>query len=331
MDRQKKDGWFDIVSYILITLFIVVFILAMVQNREELLAILLILLIIVMVLMALYALRQRKMAQKYLQLRKWMKEADLDDIDGLPAELQEEAESFLQAVNRRYSYENLKTSIEYSALQNQINPHFLYNTLDGIRSQAILHNEPEIADMTEKLSRFFRYSIRNRGDLVTLEEELSNVDDYFSIQRYRFEDRFSMKVEMENRDALRYYLPKMTFQPIVENAIFHGLEPRKGKGQLVIRVELLQNSLRILIRDNGVGMDRETLEALRQRLNGKMPEKQKNGKRTGIAVYNVNKRLQILFGESSGLQFFSMPGMGTDVEMRLPLVNEENRSRYLPE
>ena len=331
MSGKQKDSWFDTISYVLITLFIVIFILAVIQNREELLAVLMVLLLILCVTLLLYSLRQRRLAAKYRQLLGWMKEADLDDRDALPPELQEEAEAFLQALDRRYSYENLKTNMEYSALQNQINPHFLYNTLDGIRSQAILRNEPEIADMTEKLSRFFRYSIRNRGDLVTLEEELNNVQDYFSIQRYRFEDRFSLEVKIENPAALRYYLPKMTFQPIVENAIFHGLEPRKGKGRLVIQADLLQNSLHILIRDDGVGMDRKTLQALQERLNGKMPEKQKNGKRTGIAVYNVNKRLQILFGENCGLHYSSMEGAGTDVDIRLPLVDEENRSRYLPE
>ena len=330
MGNRQKTDWFDTIAYLLLTVFIIIFILAFVRDSRDLLAVLMILLLILCVLILTWGLNQRKTAEKYRQLKRWMETGSLDDIEELPPGLQEEMENFLLQLNRRYSYENLKTDMEYTALQNQINPHFLYNTLDGIRSQALLKGEEEIADMTGKLSRFFRYSIRNRGDLVTLEEELASVEDYFAIQKYRFEDRFSWKVEVPDRQALHYYLPKMTFQPIVENAIYHGLEPRKEKGLLTIRADLLEKSLRIRISDDGAGMAAETLERLRRRLAGEMPEQNRNGKRTGIAVYNVNKRLVLLFGEGSGLQISSVPGLGTDVEIRLPLVDEENRSRYLP-
>ena len=331
MGNRKKTDWFDTIAYLLMTIFIIIFIMVFIRDILDLMAVLMILLLIGYAVLLTWALNQKKTAEKYRQLKRWMETGSLDDIEELPPGLQEDMENFLLKLNRRYSYENLKSDMEYSALQNQINPHFLYNTLDGIRSQALMRGETEIADMTGKLSRFFRYSIRNRGDLVTLEEELASVEDYFSIQRYRFEDRFDWKEEIPDRAALHYYLPKMTFQPIVENAIYHGLEPRKGKGLLTIRVDLLEKNLRIRIRDDGLGMDEETLAALRRRLAGGMPEQNSGGKRTGIAMYNVNKRLILLFGEGSGLQISSVPGLGTDVEIRLPLIDEENRGKYLPD
>ena len=326
---HKKRYWLDTVSYLLMTLFIILFILVFVRDKSDLMAVLMLILLTACVMLLLYSLKQKRQADLYRELLRWAKAGDLDDKEILSPELAREMEPFFRALDKKYSYLNLKTDMEYTALQNQINPHFLYNTLDAIRSQAIAIGADDIADMTGKLSRFFRYSIRNRGDLVTLEEELHNVEDYFSIQRYRFEDRFRLEIQVEDPAAYQYYLPKMTFQPIIENSLYHGLEPRKGKGRLTIRVELLERSMRIRISDDGCGMDEESLEKIRRRLAGKFPEKNAVGKRTGVALYNVNKRLQILFGESCGLEFSSVPGMGTDVEIRVPLVDEEKRSRYL--
>ena len=329
MKKSGKTYWLDTVSYLLITIFIVLFILVFIRDKTDLMAVLMLLLLILCAVLLSFGLRQKKIADRYRELLRWGKAGDLDDKEILSPELMKEMEPFFSALDRKYSYQNLKTDMEYTALQNQINPHFLYNTLDAIRSQAIAMGADDIADMTGKLSRFFRYSIKNRGDLVTLEEELHNVQDYFSIQKYRFEDRFTLDIQVADPRACHYYLPKMTFQPIVENALYHGLEPQKGSGALTIRVELLEKSMRIRISDNGQGMDEEALEKIRRRLAGNFPEKNAGGKRTGVAIYNVNKRLQILFGESYGLEFSSVPGMGTDVEIRVPLVDEESRSRFL--
>ncbi|MCD8077202.1 MAG: sensor histidine kinase [Lachnospiraceae bacterium] len=326
MKRGKnKSDWFEVFAYLLMTGCIVLFILGIVRSRWEWMILLLLLLLCVGVGFLLAFLRQRRTANKYRELQRWMQEGDLEDRDGLSAELQEDLELFFASLDRKYTHENARTGIEYAALQNQINPHFLYNTLDAIRSQALAAGQPEIAEMTGKMSRFYRYSIKNRGDLVPLAEELSNVKDYFSIQRYRFEDRFSLEILCEEPEILHYYIPKMTFQPLVENALYHGLEPHKGGGQVTLRLTCLGKSILIVVHDDGIGMDEATLEKVRQRLYGKLPEEDSRGKRSGIAVYNVNKRLQILFGDAYGLQYTSAPGMGTDVEIRIPLVSDENR------
>ena len=311
-------------------MFIIIFILAFVRDSWDLLAVLMILLLILCAPVLTFGLNQRREPRRNTGSCRAGWGGDRWISKGCRPPLQEEMEHFLLQADRRYSYENRKTEMELAALQNQIDPHFLYNTLDGIRSQALRAGQTEIAEMTGKLSRLFRYSVRNRGDLVTLEEELSSVEDYFSIQEYRFEERFRLSCEADP-ETLRYYLPKMTFQPIVENAIYHGLEPNKGSGTLVIRAERLEKGLRVIVRDDGVGMDEETLERLRDRLNGAPPEAGSGGRHSGIALYNVNRRLRLLFGDSSGLTISSVPGMGTDVEVRLPLVDEENRGRYLAE
>lgn len=329
--RRRQTESFETFAYLLMTLCIIIFILGFINDRMELLAVLLAALLVVSVILLLFYLQERRVASKYRELRRWMKSGDVTDTQALSPELQEEWEEFFREIEKQYSYDAVQADMEFAALQNQINPHFLYNTLDAIRSQAIQAGAEEIADMTGKLSRFFRYSIKNRGDLVRLAEELHNVEDYFSIQRYRFEDRFAMEIFCPDESALLYYLPKMTFQPIVENALYHGLEPKKEGGTIRIGVELQEKSMVIRISDDGVGMEEAVLEKLNARLEGRAPEEDEKGKRNGIAIYNVNKRLRLLFGDPFGLSYHSVPGIGTDVEVRVPLVNEENRGEYLPQ
>lgn len=326
--KRKQTDWFDTFAYLLMTGFIVLFILGVVRSQWERMLFFLAATMALCVALLMVCLRQKKMVDKYKELQRWIKEGNLEDRSVLSDSLREEMSEFFAALEHKYSYENLKTNMEYSALQNQINPHFLYNTLDAIRSQALAAGETEIADMTGKMSRFYRYSIKNRGDLVPLGEEVRNVEDYFSIQQYRFENRFSLEILCDDPEIFYCYIPKMTFQPIVENSLYHGLEMRKGAGKITVRISRLEKTIHIVISDNGKGMDEPALEKIRERLDGRLPREENRGKRTGIAIYNVNKRLKILFGDAYGLAYSSIPGMGTDVEIRIPLVNEENRGQF---
>jgi two-component system sensor histidine kinase YesM len=219
-----------------------------------------------------------------------------------------------------------KRQAQFLALQNQINPHFLYNTLEGIRGEALgagLHN---VAEMTEALARFFRYTISNLDNFVLLEDELSNIENYFFIQQYRFGSRLQLVVEYDDpRNSaaiLRYKLPKLTLQPIVENAIIHGIERKVDTGTVRIKMETTQTRLLITISDDGVGMDELRLQQLNEKLNNSSldyikPDSEQKG---GIAVVNVNKRIQLLFGEEYGICIYSTQGVGTDVEITLPLL-----------
>lgn len=223
------------------------------------------------------------------------------------------------------SLEISKRQAQYQALQNQINPHFLYNTLESIRSEALMSGLDSVADMCESLAVFFRYTISNIENLVTVEQELDNIQTYFYIQQYRFGDRIQLEIqcpEEEREGAVKCLIPKLTLQPIVENAIIHGIEQKIGRGKVTILMMTTEKRLLIRVSDNGIGMPQETLN----RINRRMTERSIRGKsQGGIAVGNVNNRIKLLFGDAYGVTVFSTQDVGTDVEITLPRTSEQDR------
>ena len=219
-----------------------------------------------------------------------------------------------------YSSRLLKTQAQINALHSQINPHFLYNTLEMIRSQALDRDVSEIADMAETLANMFRYNIGQPQSLATFEQELENVKNYFLIQQYRFQNRFELQIDIDSEDSeiLECQIPRLTIQPIVENAVHHGLERRSGKGMVRISAFLTEQRLIIRISDDGAGMSRTQAEALREKLNAGMDGIITSGTRHGIALVNINERLKLYFGEEYGLSFSSAEQCGTIVELILP-------------
>ncbi len=217
---------------------------------------------------------------------------------------------------------------QYLALQNQINPHFLYNTLESIRSEAMLAGLNDVSDMTESLATFFRYTITKVENLVSVEEELQNCETYFSIQKYRFGDRLTLTIQCDPEDRgeiFRCRIPKLTMQPILENSIIHGTELKIGTGHLTIHLERTENHLLIRVSDDGLGMDEDTLTKINSRL-GKdnfSIAKQEEEAKGGLALVNVDNRIRLLFGHEYGLHVFSIPGVGTDVEITLPAMNND--------
>ena len=218
-----------------------------------------------------------------------------------------------------------KRQAQYQALQNQINPHFLYNTLESIRSEALIAGLDSVADMCEALASFFRYTISNMENLVTVEQEIENIQTYFYIQRYRFGERLHLEIQCADEDreiAMKCLVPKLTLQPIVENAIIHGIEQKIGEGTVTIQMMLTEKRLLIHVSDDGIGMDQETLN----RINKQMTERSVKGKsRGGIAVGNVSNRIKLLFGDAYGVTVFSTQDVGTDVEITLPRTSEQDR------
>ncbi|MCI8660167.1 MAG: histidine kinase [Lachnospiraceae bacterium] len=258
----------------------------------------------------------------------------LNDLFHLRHPLTCEEERVLLKLNEMIDRNNLinvsKKQAEYLALQNQINPHFLYNTLEGIRSEALLAGLESVAEMTEALATFFRYTISQVEHLVTLEDELANIENYYYIQQFRFGDKLALSIEydeeddLDKLDILQYCLPKLTLQPIVENSIYHGIERKIGKGNLVIRIGVSDERLRIRVSDDGMGMKEETLRHLNERLSRLALDDVDGGssKKGGIAVVNVNNRIKLLFGEEYGVVFYSKEEVGTDVVLTLPLVRK---------
>lgn len=215
---------------------------------------------------------------------------------------------------------------QINALQSQINPHFLYNTLECIRGQALMEGANEIAKMAEALSSFFRYSISQKENLVTLRDEMNNIRNYFSIQEYRFNNKFRLYIRLDEQDVeiYDYYMPKLTIQPIVENAIFHGLESKGDEGDVIIDLVRTPERILIMISDNGVGMSPDAVDRLNSKIRGEIPiEDQPSAKSSGIALVNVNRRIQLYFGEAYGVKVYSTVNRGTDVEICLPLLKDK--------
>ncbi len=219
-----------------------------------------------------------------------------------------------------HSTKILTKRAELEALQSQINPHFLYNTLDAIRGLAIVKDVPEIAEMTGALSSMFRYSISSSGEFQTFGEDMENLDNYILIQKYRFTNRFDVVKEFQDTDEIMdMEIPKLMLQPIIENAIYHGIEQITEKGLIRISAFLTDRTFVVRVSDNGIGMDAETLDRVNRRLREETVSGSNNtDKGTGIALVNINKRIKLYFGEDYGLALYSTKGLGTTVQLTFP-------------
>ncbi len=230
-----------------------------------------------------------------------------------------------ELLEREYNETILRKQTELNVLQSQINPHFLYNTLDTIRGQALWEGIDSIADMTQALANCLRYSINTASDMVMLGEELENVKNYIKIQQTRFSDKlkFEMAIDEENdKDILSYKIPKLTIQPIVENAVFHGLEKKKNMGKVQIKAFTTDTRLSINIIDDGSGIPRSRLKMLNKNLYlGQVSLSEKdNGSKQSLGLYNVNQRIKLYYGDNFGLRIKSFVDKGTDVEIIVPII-----------
>lgn len=190
------------------------------------------------------------------------------------------------------------------ALQAQINPHFLYNTLETIDALSVCERTEDIGRVVQSMSKVFRYAMEEKRS-VPLREEAGHVRQYLQILEIRYENRFVWSVELEDGIA-ELEVPKIILQPLVENAIIHGILKREGPGRLEVRIEEQDGFARLSVTDNGAGMDRDTLEALRRKL-----ETDKEEKGNHIGVHNVDKRMKYFFGGRYHLEMSSQAGCGT--------------------
>ncbi len=235
--------------------------------------------------------------------------------------VEREVKDYAEKINHDYERKILSKQIDMATLQGQINPHFLYNVLECIRGQASLYDVPEIADTTEALSKFFRYSINTKSDTVTIQEELENVKNYMRIQQFRFKNRFSLEIVYDeaDEDILYAQIPKLCLQPIVENSIVHGFAHNAEDNRIRIEIIHTKKHVSIQVSDNGCGMNQKELEALKERVYGSSGPRQETGSaHSGIALFNVNRRLQLYFGEEYGIVITSIEKMGTDFEIHIP-------------
>ena len=197
---------------------------------------------------------------------------------------------------------------ELNALQAQINPHFLYNTLDSIAWMCEEDRTREAVEMVNALARLFRISISKGHELITLEREVEHAKSYLKIQNYRYKNQFTYTFDVEE-NCLSYLCNKITLQPIIENAIYHGIDRMVDEGLIEIRIREEEMAVLMTVTDNGVGM---TEEQCREILHQEAKD------RTGIGIKNVHDRIRIYFGEEYGLHITSELDEGTCVEIRIP-------------
>lgn len=219
-----------------------------------------------------------------------------------------------------------KRQEQLNALQSQINPHFLYNTLDTIRGLALEKDSPEIADIVGALASMFKYSMDYDSTRVTVMDELSHLERFLQIQSMRFPGKyaFSQVFDCPYEALYKVFIPKLTLQPIVENAISHGLKARPFGGKITMRCILSDREFCIIISDNGTGISADMVVALNQsfRHHDAFADRQESST-FGIALANIDMRIKFYCGEAYGLYIASTPELGTDVTICLPTPESE--------
>ena len=226
------------------------------------------------------------------------------DIDALTASVYENKLEQERARSRQ-------REAEFKMLAGQINPHFLFNTLESIRMKARACGDTEVADMVKMLAKLVRHSIEVRDSLVPVKDELSLTEYYLKLQHYRFGDAVQFTVTAESGCEQLFILPLLV-QPLVENAFVHGLKERRMGGRITVHAEADDVALTITVADNGVGMTPAALDALRQSLAAE------DFDRSHIGVANVHHRIRMFYGAAWGLTVDSAPGQGTTAALRLP-------------
>lgn len=232
--------------------------------------------------------------------------------NNIQAQLHEKSLELMGQMQVRAQTEKLLSQAQFKALQSQINPHFLFNTLNAISQLAILENSDKTAEAIFSLSALLRRSLKDSGGLAFLSEETEYIDEYFKIKKllYRERIRFTMQIDA---DCLHLRVPVFTLQPLVENSLVHGLEPKPEGGELVLAIRREGRFTSIVIRDNGLGMPKERLQMLRELKNVSAPSET-----SGIGIANVILRLQAFFGQGFAWNIESLPGKGTSIELFLP-------------
>jgi two-component system sensor histidine kinase YesM len=202
---------------------------------------------------------------------------------------------------------------ELELLQAQINPHFLYNTFDSIVWLAETQRNREVIQMVTSLSSLFRNSLSKGKDVINIETEQKQIRSYLEIQQIRYSDIMDYEIDLP-ATLFSYAIPKLTLQPLVENAIYHGIKHKRSKGKIVICGREDGDDIVISVEDNGIGMSEEQLGALQNRI--------QENRLKGFGLSNVQQRLQLYCGEAYGLTFHSEKNVGTTVFVRIPKQNQ---------
>jgi two-component system sensor histidine kinase YesM len=236
-------------------------------------------------------------------------QADVEEVQILSDGIESMVGRLKQQIDKNAEQEKQRRRTEFALLQAQMNPHFLYNTLDTI---IWLIESGEVSDavtMICSLSNYFRFSLSRGKYVITLAEEEEHIRSYLEIQRMRYRDL--MEYEIDIPDTLKsYILPKLTLQPLVENALYHGIKTSRRKGFIRVTGSMQDDNLILVVTDDGIGMTQERIDEVRASL--------EEDTREGFGLRTVHQRLQILFGREYGLAVESAPETGTQIIMTIP-------------
>lgn len=220
----------------------------------------------------------------------------------------------------KYEERIARNNAEFKYLQAQINPHFIYNTLQTISSMAVVKKVPEISSVSKGLAKILRYSVNTKSRIITIREELENLICYLDIQKLRFKDFLNYEINIED-EVYAFGIIKLVLQPIVENAITHGIEPKGENGLVKITAKCIEGYIDITISDNGTGMTQNEVEQLMSDINS-MDEKETKisplRDNNNIGLRNINSRIKLIYGQDYGLGVESLKGEWTSITVKIP-------------
>lgn len=243
-------------------------------------------------------------------------EHETDELDMICISIDEMSESLQYNINKNYISEVKQKQAEINALQSQINPHFLYNTLEVIRMSALASKNKEVAQMIYNLASMFRYSTYNNGSLVTIRDEINHSKMYLSLCSTRYKGMLYYSIYVDDK-YLDYLVPKFTIQPILENSINHGLRKGSYDNHIKISISNINEYIEINVEDNGNGMSEDAINKIKEGL------KKNIQKPNSIGLMNINNRLKLKFGDEYGIYINSRINEGTTVTVKIPLLGEE--------
>ena len=240
-----------------------------------------------------------------------------DEIGELGLGFNEMIERIQSLIDQVYTEQQSKRDAELRILQEQIKPHFLYNTLDTIQWMAQEHRVDDVVTMVGALTSLFRIGLNKGREFISLADEIEHVQSYLCIQKMRYEEKFDYSIECDSALRMKRVL-RLLLQPLVENAIYHGIKEKRGHGTLWVAACVKSGDLILSVRDDGVGMSESVLALLNASLEEGKPIA------GGYGIHNVQERIRLTYGKSYGLNYRSVYGEGTTVTVRHPLLDSED-------
>ena len=264
--------------------------------------------------------KMRQAASGYMAAK--VRPSGSDELADLGVSFNTMLEQINTLMDRSLAEQKQLQKAELRTLQAQIHPHFLYNTMDSIVWMAEAGKNEQVITLVTALSRFFRISLSKGRDWITIREELEHVRNYLVIQQVRYRDILDYAIDVDE-PVMGHTILKMTLQPLVENALYHGIKNKRGRGRIRIKGSIVNSAIVLTVTDDGIGIAPETLAALRARIDNGSPEPEDGEHSSGFGIFNVAQRIRLYYGTDYGIRIDSASGAGTRVSVCIPLHSEE--------